>query len=251
MKLIRLSKLALAALLSLSLFSCNFFTNSLGTWAKRDVKSEYNKKSSEELVKLLDDDNLATDKETSAAVLEALGAKSDLKSLPVEQKEKVLDLMTTTTLSIGTLIDSVQDILSQDNPDASSVISSILECVSPADTAATLTILGDTETLDNADPLTIMMAATSVVAQIAKENDLANKTSAIASEIQEVIANGKNTDAAVDAVLGAAVSPEAKKDLKVVFDSLQHLASNRAEDIGNIELPGGIKFSDLLAPSGT
>lgn len=224
--------------------SCNFFTTSLGTGLKRDLSKTYSKVDTKNLAQMINTSSIISDKEAGKTLLEELGKRNDISSLPPSSQDDVLNLMVNSSISTETLTNTLKTLENvNEESDAKQIAKDILSSIDTVDVNATKEILKNTENFENLTDTTVALATVCLVAQVAKDADITD-TDKITQEIQKFIdGNGDTTsvDSAVNAILGGENgSDENKESLRIALESAKQLKDNDAE------IFSGVKFSDLF-----
>lgn len=222
--------------------SCNFFTTSLGTGLKRDLSKTYSKVDTKNLAQMINTSSIISDKEAGKTLLEELGKRNDISSLPPSSQDDVLNLMVNSSISTETLTNTLKTLENvNEESDAKQIAKDILSSIDTVDVNATKAILENTENFENLTDTTVALATVCLVAQVAKDADIVDKTDTITEEIQKVIEGETTIDDAVGAILdGNNGSDENKESLKIALKSAKQLKDNDAE------IFSGVKFSDLF-----
>lgn len=225
--------------------SCNFFTTSLGTGLKRDLSKTYSKVDTKNLAQMINTSSIISDKEAGKTLLEELGKRNDISSLPPSSQDDVLNLMVNSSISTETLTNTLKTLENvNEESDAKQIAKDILSSIDTVDVNATKAILENTENFENLTDTTVALATVCLVAQVAKDAGIVDKTDMITEEIQKFIdGNGETTsvDSAVNAILkGKNDSEENKESLRIALKSAKQLKDNDAE------IFSGVKFSDLF-----
>lgn len=241
MKKNKIITLVITLALCILFVSCDsFFTTSWGSWAKRDLKDTYSKQSIEDLVDLIDDPSVANDKESSKALLEELGDR-DLSGLSTKDAEKVLNLVTSTTISMDTMTGALETAKSNGN---NVDVANLLNSIEKVDTSAAVGLLNDTEVQANGDVTTIVLASVSVAAQAVKSAGA--DTTTLKDNVSAVFNGTKEPATAVTAILGSGASEAETKELTAALNAIKYLKTNRESEVKNTKIIGGSSLSDLL-----
>ena len=226
---------------------CSFFTTSWGTGARRNLSENFAKMSTSELADKIEDSAIINDAESARALLSSLGTRSDLSTLNTTQQAAVLNL--TSSASISTeVISSATSLISSAGSSANvgELISGILSQVGEADTTAAVTILSDTNNLASLPASTVAMATISVVAQVARTENLVEDIEEIQNQIGTVFqSSNPDIDAAVEAILGDDPSEQSAQALTVAFQTFQYYATEAPD----AELFPGISLSSIFGSS--
>lgn len=163
----------------------------------------------------------------------------------MEDKEKVLDLVSSNTISMKTISGALEQVSNQ-TTDADSIIKTIVDSVDTVDTKAAVTLLNDPETLNNADATTLALASVSVLAQVAKQNPEAVQSDTMTTELANVFQGSKTVDEAVASCAGSSATQQEKDELKAAFNAIQVLGTTRKSEVSSITLLGDVKLEDML-----
>ncbi|MGN0739273.1 MAG: hypothetical protein ACI4LX_03790 [Treponema sp.] len=222
---------------------CDFFTTSWGTGARRNLEENYSKLSSSELADLISDPNLINDTEAGKQLLSALGKKDDLSSLSVEQKNAVLNLSVNSSITSDTVSEILSAIKDTENSEnkMEQLVTDILEKVDSADISAVTQILSDKESLGQLDDKALCLSSLCLIAQVAKQENLLDKTATIKDEISSLFEGKSNVDDAVNNITASAdCSAESNAALKAALNAVCELKDSEAS------LIEGLKISDLF-----
>lgn len=231
----------------LILAGCDFFTTSWGTGARRNLEDTYSRLSSSELADLISDPNLINDTEAGKQLLAALGKKDDLSSLSVEQKNAVLNLSVNSSITSDTvsgILSAIKDTENSENK-MEQLVTDILEKVDTTDISAVTQILSDKESLGQLDDKALCLSSICLIAQVAKKENLLDKTDTIKEEISTLFSSETTTedsiDKAVDNIAGSAdCSEESKAALKAALNVVCELKDSEES------LIEGFKISDMF-----
>jgi hypothetical protein len=217
------SKIFLFVILTLAFISssCDIYTTALGETFARD-DSYLSSFSANEI---LGSDANSDDK------LEALSTKTDeeLTSLSTEDKETILDITLGESIAmdeIGTLIDEIYSIDSEDDIDTEALLDSVIDIINPIDTTAALVLLNDPDTLETADATSLLNASVALIAQAASE--LISTDIDIISNLEDssLDINTSTTDEIIEAMMGEDVSDTIKQNLTTAINTLKVLTGN-------------------------
>ncbi|MCR5612852.1 hypothetical protein [Treponema sp.] len=239
------TKVKIFSVLALCCFtSCSFFTTSWGTGARRNLSENFSKMSTSDLADKISDPTIINDEDSARALLATLGNRNDLSSLNTAQMTSVLNL--TSSASISTeVISSATSLISSagSTSDVGSIISGILSQVGDADTTAAVTILSDTNNLAALPPSTVAMATISVVAQVAKSENVSDDIQTIQDQIETVFQNpNASIDDAVEAIIGTDASEESTQALTVALQTFKYYATEAPD----AELFPGVSLSSIF-----
>lgn len=230
----------------LILAGCDFFTTSWGTGARRNLEDNYSKLSSSELADLISDPNLINDTEAGKQLLAALGKKDDLSSLSVEQKNAVLNLSVNTSITSGTvsgILSAVKDTEDSGNK-MEKLVTDILEKVDTTDISAVTQILSDKDSLSQLDDKALCLSSICLIAQVAKKENLLDKTDTIKEEISTLFSNETPTEDSINTAVGniadSTCSEESKAALKAALNVVCELKDSEES------LIEGFKISDMF-----
>lgn len=229
----------------LILAGCDFFTTSWGTGARRNLEDTYSRLSSSELADLISDPNLINDTEAGKQLLAALGKKDDLSSLSVEQKNAVLNLSVNTSITSGTvsgILSAVKDTEDSGNK-MEKLVTDILEKVDTTDISAVTQILSDKDSLSQLDDKALCLSSICLIAQVAKKENLLDKTDTIKEEISKLFSKTPTEDSintAVGNIADSTCSEESKAALKAALNVVCELKDSEES------LIEGFKISDMF-----
>ena len=230
----------------LILAGCDFFTTSWGTGARRNLEDNYSKLSSSELADLISDPNLINDTEAGKQLLAALGKKDDLSSLSAEQKNAVLNLSVNTSITSGTvsgILSAVKDTEDSGNK-MEKLVTDILEKVDTTDISAVTQILSDKDSLSQLDDKALCLSSICLIAQVAKKENLLDKTDTIKEEISTLFSSETTTEDSINTAVGniadSTCSEESKAALKAALNVVCELKDSEES------LIEGFKISDMF-----
>lgn len=230
----------------LILAGCDFFTTSWGTGARRNLEDNYSKLSSSELADLISDPNLINDTEAGKQLLAALGKKDDLSSLSAEQKNAVLNLSVNTSITSDTvsgILSAVKDTEDSGNK-MEKLVTDILEKVDTTDISAVTQILSDKDSLSQLDDKALCLSSLCLIAQVAKKENLLDKTDTIKKEISKLFSSETPTEDSINTAVGniadSTCSEESKAALKAALNVVCELKDSEES------LIEGFKISDMF-----
>lgn len=173
-----------------------------------------------------------SDPVVAAEILDALAGKPaiEVTTLPIDDKETILQLAITAGLDLPAIGDALTDLMNSDDRSAS--FTSMLEAIDPGiNTTAILVLLNDTDTLANADALTLTMATLVIAADLASTVD--------PEELQQLIIEDPG------AGYGTVTNPVIQQQIEIIRGALEALESRPQEEKDNIEF-FGVNIFDLL-----
>lgn len=214
--------------------TCDFFTASWGTSLKRDLSETYGKMDSKQLADMIEDPAIMSDREAGKELLVELGKRDITEELSAEQKDDVLNLMVNSSITTDSLAAIVNEVTNVDgNTDPKVLASTILGQIDSADTKAVVKILSDIEKLPEVSGSSACLAVVCVVAQVAKNSDVADSPDTVMSTIKDFMTGSKDMDQ-VATTLG--ISNDDKEALKAAIDAAGKLAEIDAEIFPGVKL---------------
>ncbi len=168
----------------------------------------------------------------AAEILDALAGKPaiELTTLPIDDKETILQLAITAGLDLPAIGDALTDLMNSDDRSAS--FTAMIEAIDPGiNTASILVLLNDSDTLANADALTLTMATLVIVADLASTVDPV--------ELQQLIIEDPG------AGYGTVTNPVIQQQIEIIREALEALDSRPQEEKDKIEF-FGVNIFDLL-----
>ena len=200
---------------------------------------------------MISDPNLINDTEAGKQLLAALGKKDDLSSLSVEQKNAVLNLSVNSSITSDTvsgILSAIKDTENSENK-MEQLVTDILEKVDTTDISAVTQILSDKDSLSQLDDKALCLSSICLIAQVAKKENLLDKTDTIKEKISTLFSSETTTedsidkavDKAVDNIAGSAdCSEESKAALKAALNVVCELKDSEES------LIEGFKISDMF-----
>lgn len=161
-------KLILLCSSTMFLFSCEFFTTSLGDDLVRNQSELMQNASTEQLVELSAGTG-STNRDTALAIIDALSQRTDeLLGFEVAQKEAVLDLMLDLALPIGSVLSDIVDVgTSGSHFDKKFIQDMIANAPKGANVTVATALLTDQDMLRRASISTLVDAAVATIAHVA------------------------------------------------------------------------------------
>ena len=207
--------------------TCDFFTNSWGSDLKRDLSDNFSKMKSDQLAGLISTPSIMKDKEASKKLLNELGKRDDITSLPAEDKNTVLNLMVNSSISAESLASIINEVSNAGSgSDPVELIDNILSNVESCDVGAAVAILTDVEKLDDLSDSSASLAMMCVIAQVAKSSEITDKLDKVMEDMGKVIKGGMTAD---QAVTDLGIKSEDVEALKAAFGAASKLKDLDAE----------------------
>lgn len=233
----------LSAVLVLS--GCSFFTTSWGKQSARNLTPIYEQESASALADLIMKRSSINDPEALQELLIALGKKSkeELSNLSNEQKENIMGLLVTNTISIDFVTDVLPVVLGKQEADGPAIIKNFFSSVTETDINATLTLLDDKKTLDSLDPLTTCFATGCLLVQVAKQEGADERMDEIITEVVKYSENPEKMSK--DDVAKIILGPDCKKESAQAIDTALEVALHFKQN--DTEIFAGMKYSDFFS----
>lgn len=270
----RLLKLLIIYLLtvtaSLCLFSCDFFTTSLGEeYIRKDLSKTLKYESMDELVALLSDKDVLKDPNVINEILIAMGnSPAKLLDLPISNKETILELWTGLTIPMETLTIFAEASTTTETEDLLEQFVSLLGETDTTNIKAAVTLLSNPTTLENADSMTLAISTMSLIYTLATEEiELSESQNTNASDIITAITvkiansvEGTPPEQIVsELITDNVIHQELESTLLSSVTAVQVLFGtstltntngdiiNRKEDLENAQIAGILSGSTLMA----
>lgn len=235
----------LMVLIITAMTGCSFFTNSWGKSFSRDMTDVYSKQSLDKLLELAADPSLQNDKEASKQLLAAIGGK-DVSALSAEDKNTILSLTISTSITMDTLAETLSNLENAQDGSTDTVdgiIDGILNSFQNTDLSAFTAVMSNASSVTQLDPVYVCLATVCAATQIAKANDM-NTSSDLRQSLVNVVDaanNGSGVDAKIDAAV-AVIAPngENETELRTILEAFTNI------DFDNSEIVSGKNLSSLF-----
>lgn len=258
----KISKYSFLFLLLLAVFlvsSCDFFTNSVLSFAARDTAETVKSTPTNALVSAGSNPSVVGDQNMAQTYLEELGNRpEDLENLKTEEAENVMNLATAALLPVSnfqSILDSMVDNGNQEggegeNPeqDNNNILASILDSIPSVDTTALEKVLENEKTVQEADISTTAMATISLLGSAIKTEANEGDTTQLFGQItqnlgSDAVKTAETTEDKVNAVLQGTGASEDNTALKTAIAAA--LVLSQREDLSSLSI-GGFDLGQLF-----